>query len=185
MKMPEWNSETAEWYASRYGDYPTNTLAIDHLSLSDGATIVDVGCGTGSALRHAATRVINGRFIGIDPVPRMLDIAREQTVGHPAAHQISYLEGSAESLPVPDACADFVLAFDSFDHWQDKARGLREIRRVLHPQGAFVVVKDGGIPDAAKARQAFVGALANAGLNIDSEEIIDGQGVSFTMWVCR
>lgn len=183
--MSEWTSETAEWYASRYGDYPTNFLAIDALRINDGMTVVDVGCGTGSALRHAASRVQNGRFIGIDPVPRMVEIAREQTAGHPAADRITFCEGSAEKLPVSNASADLVLAFDSFDHWQDKVRGLNEIRRVLQPRGELVIVKDGGVPGGAKARQAFENALAKAGFDIVHREKIESKAVSFAIWVCR
>jgi len=27
--MTEWDSDTAEWYAENYGEYPTNRLAVD------------------------------------------------------------------------------------------------------------------------------------------------------------
>ena len=86
--MPEWDSETAEWYAQNYGEYPTNRLAVDALDLPEDAVIVDVGCGTGAALRHAAVKVRRGHLIGIDPVPRMIEIARERLEGHPAAARI-------------------------------------------------------------------------------------------------
>ncbi len=82
--MTEWNTETAEWYAEKFGEYPTNRLAVDTLDLQPDATILDIGCGTGSALRHAAEKVIHGSLIGIDPVPRMMEIAKEKTHSHPA-----------------------------------------------------------------------------------------------------
>lgn len=182
--MTEWNVETAEWYARNYGEYATNRLAVEVLELDRDSVIVDVGCGTGSALRHAASTVTVGTLIGVDPVPRMIEIARQETALHLGAERIDFREGSAENLPVDDGAADIVLAFDSFDHWQNKERGLGEIRRVLRPKGCLVVVKDGGLPGGAEARRAFVEILTRAGFAVAREEQIDAEGVSFTLWVC-
>ena len=183
--MSVWNAETAEWYARKYGEHATNRLAVQALDLAPGSVIVDVGCGTGSALRHAAARVTNGTFIGIDPVLRMLDIASERAASHPSEARIEFREGSAEALPVEDDVADLVFAFDSFDHWQDKTRGLAEIRRILHPAGRLVAAKDGAVPGGPRARKVFRDALALAGFAECSKQNIAADGVSFTLWICR
>ena len=182
--MSEWNAETAEWYAHKYGEHATNRLAVDALDLTPLAVIVDVGCGTGSALRHAATRVPRGTFIGIDPIPRMLEIARERAAAHPGGARIDFREGSAEALPVGDDVADLVLAFDSFDHWQDTRLGLAEVWRVLEAGGRLVVVRDDAVPGGSGARRAFREALARAGFAECSKRSIAADGVAFTMWVC-
>ena len=182
--MMNWDNDTAEWYAQKYGNYPTNNLAVNSLDLCFNSTIVDVGCGTGSALRHAAIQVTSGTLIGIDPVPRMLEIARKQTENHPACARITFLEGTASNLPVEDALADFAFAFDSFDHWVDKKRGLSEIRRILRPKGSLIVVKDGGIPGGKNAITAFASALEDTGFIISQERQITGEQISFTLWEC-
>lgn len=182
--MSSWDTETAEWYAQKYGEYPTNRLAVEALDLAADSTIVDVGCGTGSALRHAANQVTNGTLIGVDPVPRMIEIAREETAGHPASKRITFYQGSAEDLPIANAVADCVLAFDSFAHWKDKLRGLSEIRRILHASGHLVVVKDGGLPGGTKAQQTFIAMLAKVGFILIRERQIEEADVSFTMWEC-
>ena len=84
----------------------------------------------------------------------MVEIARERIV---------YYQASAEKLPIKDACSDVVLAFDSYDHWQDQAQGLKEVRRVLKPDGLFVVVKDGGLPNITNAKKEFLSGLLDAG----------------------
>ncbi|MCL4836224.1 MAG: methyltransferase domain-containing protein [Caldilineaceae bacterium] len=180
----EWTTETAEWYAAHYGEYATNSLAVDALDLPANAVIVDVGCGAGPALRHASQRVTTGALIGVDPVPRMVEIAQARAADHPAAARLEFRVGSAESLPVDDGVADFVFAFDSFDHWQDKAAGLAEVRRILRPAGQLVVVKDGGVPGGAKAAKAFVKRLTDAGFALAREETIEVDEVSFTLWIC-
>lgn len=183
--MSKWTTETAEWYAQQYGEYATNRLGIDALNLSADAVIVDIGCGTGSALRHASVQVTQGQLIGIDPVPRMVEIAKEQTAMHPASARIEFHIGPAESLPIDDSLADFVLAFDSFDHWQDKAQGLQEVWRVLKDEGQFAVIKDGGLPDGSKARTEFMNALGQADFEILNERDIAQDDISFKMWVCK
>jgi len=154
--MSEWNAETAQWYADKYGEYATNCLAFDALDVAPDAAIVDVGCGTGSALRRVAARAPRGQLVGVNPVPRMLKIARERAVDHPEGHRIEFRKGPAESLPIDHDHADLVFAFDSIDHWHDKAAGLSEVRRVLRPAGRLVVVKDGGVPGGSKARREFL-----------------------------
>ncbi|MEM8484625.1 MAG: class I SAM-dependent methyltransferase [Bacteroidota bacterium] len=182
--MSKWDNETAEWYAQHYGEYPTNRLAIEALTLPAKADVVDVGCGTGAALRHAAQYVTEGKLIGIDPVPRMVEIAKAHTQAHAAAARITYLQGAAESLPLKNACADVVLAFDSFDHWVDRAKGLAEVYRILRRDGVFVIVKDGGLPGGADARQRFVDALEVGRFSIASEREMKEGSVSFTLWAC-
>ena len=183
--MGEWNAETVEWYAKKYGEYATNRLAVDALELSPDAIIVDVGCGTGAALRHVAPRVADGTLVGVDPMPRMIEIARERAASHPEGSRIDFREGPAEKLPVDDGFADVVFAFDSIDHWHDQERGLAEIRRVLKPAGQLFVVKDGGVPGGAEARGAFVDGLVASGFEVTSEQALAGEDVAFTMWQCR
>lgn len=173
--MSEWTAETAEWYAEHYGEYATNRVAVDRLELAPDATVLDIGCGTGAALRHAAGRVTRGRLIGVDPVPRMLEIARERAEGV----AIEFHEGSAARLPVDDAQCDVVLALDSLDHWSDVAVGLAEVRRVLAPGGRLVLVKDASVPATHPHREA----LEAAGFSVDNEAHVEAEGVAFDCWL--
>lgn len=177
--MSEWNAETAEWYAKKYGDYPTNRLGIDELSLLDNSVIVDIGCGTGTALRYAALKIAGGIFIGVDPVPRMVEIANDMTLNHKARNQIEFRVGSAESLPVDDNIADFVLAFDSIDHWQDIDKGLIEVTRILHADGALAIVKDKSLPGAKQALENLSDKLNFMGYSSVARKEISKEGVSF------
>lgn len=179
----DWNNETAERYARKYGDCATNRIPVEQIQLPSQANIVDIGCGTGATLRRAADFITDGALIGIDPVPRMIEIARGQTAAHQAGNRIEFRLGSAENLPVADDFADFVFAFDSFDFWGDKERGLAEVRRILRPDGRFVVVKDFDMPDAEDSGLAFIELLGRSDLSLLSERFIEAEGVSFTIWV--
>ncbi len=183
--MNEWNAEAAEWYAAKYGEYATNRLAADATEVAPDAVVVDVGCGTGSALRRIAPRVPDGTLFGFDPIPRMLEIAKQRASEDPNGHRIGFRLAPAERLPLEDASADLVFAFDTIDHWRDKTAGLREIRRVLRPEGRLVVVKDGGLPFGAEAKREFLEDLDRTGLKVMRESGLAEDDVTCTMWVCR
>ena len=178
--MNKWNAETVEWYANNYGEYDTNKWGVEALTLSPKLTVVDIGCGTGCALRHVVKKVTNGKLIGIDPIPRMVQIAKERTDDS----RISYKVGPAEQVPIDSGIADIVLAFDSFDHWQNQTQGLKEVKRILKPEGLFVVIKDGGVPKGDKYRQTFLDKLQKTGLALTNERSIEKDDISFVMWEC-
>ncbi|GAA3578348.1 class I SAM-dependent methyltransferase [Marinobacter xestospongiae] len=181
--MNQWDTETAEWYAKNYGEYATNRLGVENIDLATDSTIVDIGCGTGCALRHASNYVTDGVLIGIDPVPRMIEIARQQTGNHPASHRITFREGSAEHLPVEDSLADIVFAFDSFDHWKDQEQGLTEVRRILKARGQLVLVKDGGLPARSDYEKKIIDLLKDAGFELVTKKDITENSIECTRWV--
>lgn len=182
--MTEWTATTAEWYAAAYGEYATHRLGVDAFDVASDAVVVDVGCGTGSALRRIATRVVHGRLIGVDPTPRMISIARERASHDPNGARIEFVVAPAESIPLEDASADVVLAFDSIDHWRDTVTGLGEVHRVLKPNGRLVVVKDGAVPGASKAVRSVDALLAGAGFVVRDRRRLTEGSVTCTVWIC-
>jgi SAM-dependent methyltransferase len=137
-----WDDETAEWYVEHYGDHATNRMAVERAHLRAGDRIVDVGCGSGEAVREAAARLQEGRVTGVDPTPAMIRIARELSASHPGQERIQFLEGSAEDIPLPDASVTVVMAINSLHHWQDAAAGLAEATRVLVPGGRLLIADE-------------------------------------------
>jgi ubiquinone/menaquinone biosynthesis C-methylase UbiE len=105
--------------------------------------VVDIGCGPGAAARYAAT--LGATVTGVDPAPVMLRVARRLT----RSRNVRYVEGSAEALPVPDAAASVVWTIASVHHWRDVDEGLREVRRILRPDGRFVAIERRTEPGAA------------------------------------
>jgi ubiquinone/menaquinone biosynthesis C-methylase UbiE len=97
--------------------------------------VLDVGCGTGQLLRRIDRRFPDAELVGVDPAPGMVKQARAAR----SDGRIDFVNGSAESLPFPDAHFDLVLTTLSFHHWADQQQGLHEIRRVLRSGGLFVL----------------------------------------------
>jgi ubiquinone/menaquinone biosynthesis C-methylase UbiE len=110
-------------------------LAAELARLVPGDLVVDVGCGPGVAARHAAR--LHAAVTGVDPAPVMLRVARALT----RQADVRYVEGTAESLPLPDDCATVMWSIATVHHWRDIDAGLQEVRRVLRPGGRFVVLE--------------------------------------------
>lgn len=101
--------------------------------------VVDLGAGTGIFSRQLA--VAGHAVLPVEPDPGM----RRQLVA--AAPALEPLDGSAESIPLPDASVDAVTAAQSY-HWFDPERAHAEIARVLRPGGVFCPlwnVRDEGV----------------------------------------
>jgi ubiquinone/menaquinone biosynthesis C-methylase UbiE len=111
-------------------------LAVDLASVSDADRVVDIGCGPGAAARGAAQR--GATVVGVDPAPMMLRLAGAVTRGQP---NITWSQGTAEELPLPDGWATVAWSLRTVHHWKDVTAGLAELRRVLAPAGRFVVME--------------------------------------------
>jgi ubiquinone/menaquinone biosynthesis C-methylase UbiE len=117
-------------------------FAIDLARLDVTDHVVDVGCGPGTAVRRASR--LGARATGIDPARVMLRVAR--LLG--SSDRVTYLEGVAESLPLPGASATVVWSLASVHHWPDLEGAIAEVLRVLEPGGRFVVVEHRSRPGA-------------------------------------
>lgn len=98
-----------------------------------GKKILDIGCGPRGSLEWAEEAACR---IGIDPlaaVYRQLGTAR---------HSMQYVSCGAESLPFADASFDVVCSLNSLDHVDDLDKVIGEIKRVLAPQGYFLLISD-------------------------------------------
>ena len=116
------------------------TLALAANIVHQPTNVLDIGCGTGKLLRQAHTYWLQAQLIGVDPANGMIEVAKRLT---PDA---TFYTGMAEALPLQDASVDLALSTLSFHHWQDQAAGIREVARVLRPEGCFILV-DASFPD--------------------------------------
>jgi ubiquinone/menaquinone biosynthesis C-methylase UbiE len=139
QEVEVWDDETAEQYVAKWGKHPTNRMTVEVAGLRPEDVVVDVGCGSGEAVRVAAEYVVRGHAIGVDPSPAMIRIATEQTRDHACADRIRFVEGPAEKLPLESGGASVVLAINSLSHWAQPDAGLEEVWRALAPGGRFLI----------------------------------------------
>lgn len=113
---------------------------LDYTQFPENSTILDLGCGTGKMLNRILKNYPSIKAIGYDFSAEMLREAQEKN-NYP--EQISFVEGNVETLPFPDNSFDAVFNSISFLHYPDPEKVLREIKRVLKPQGKYYLADYG------------------------------------------
>jgi demethylmenaquinone methyltransferase/2-methoxy-6-polyprenyl-1,4-benzoquinol methylase len=153
---PDKRSRVQRMFANIAPSYDLNnrlhSLGIDQLwrrkavalaQVQPGDVIVDVACGTGDlTLQFEAARQrlgTTGRVFGIDFTFEMLPPARRKTLSRSGA--ATFAVGDAQSLPLPDACANIVSIAFGIRNVANTPAALAEFRRVLKPGGRLVILE--------------------------------------------
>lgn len=103
------------------------------------ATLLDLGCGHGRFLRWLAPRA--SKLIGLDRSWRLLNIAGISQQEAPLGVPCGLVWGSAQELPFTTASLDAITCVRVVQHLPDQDKAYAEIRRVLRPGGALVLVQ--------------------------------------------
>ncbi|MDF9814849.1 class I SAM-dependent methyltransferase [Streptomyces sp. SPB162] len=122
----------AEYAASRPTYPPELFDAVEELSERSltGATVIDVGAGTG-----IGTRLLGERGARVTAVEPGAGMAAQFGAALPA---VPLVRADGNALPFADGAADFVTYAQAW-HWTDPARSVPEALRVLRPDGALAM----------------------------------------------
>jgi SAM-dependent methyltransferase len=132
----DFGKTVADYARYRAGFPPELFERLAHMGLGlPGQKLLDLGTGTGALARVFAKAGCN--VTGLDPSVELLTKAREMDAEVNVA--VSYIEGTAEKTGLPNAAVDVVTAAVCW-HWFDPDRAAQEVRRVLLPGGAVVIV---------------------------------------------
>lgn len=115
-----------------FGNLEANLRFIaDSRALRPGASILEIGSGTGTLLYRLRQQGYDVR--GVEVNAQLLEEARRWYGDLP----LDQVRGT--TLPFADATFDIVMSFDVFEHIPDSDAHLREVRRVLRPGGRYLV----------------------------------------------
>ena len=135
-------------------------------SLTPGQTVLDLGSGGGIDCFLAARKVgPQGRVIGVDMTPAMLEKARASQVKI-GMENVDFRLGEIEHLPVADGTVDVIISNCVINLSPDKPQVFREAYRALKSGGKLAVsdiVTDGPLPPEIKSSlSAWAGCIAGA-----------------------
>ncbi|UCF28430.1 MAG: DUF2652 domain-containing protein [Chloroflexota bacterium] len=121
--------------------------------IKPGEYVLDIGCGAGLDSLIAARMVgPEGKVIGVDMTPEMIEKARQNAVEE-SIENVEFTENYSEQLPVPTEWADVIISNGAINLSPDKDQVFDEIYRVLKPGGrlqiADILVQK-AVPNSAK-----------------------------------
>ena len=146
------------WYHTPRGAWIGDTefdLLYANLRPVPGASVLDVGCGTGYFTRRFARAGL--RVTGIDADAAAIRYAKSMTVANE-----HYLAGDARTLPFPDAHFDYGVAITSFCFIADSVRALTELARITRRRVALGLLNRHSLLYRQKGRHGGQGAYRGA-----------------------
>ena len=116
--------------------------------------VLDVATGTGDLAITLANACEGATVIGIDPSANMLAIARAKVAKRGLSDRVTLALGDAQALPQKNCEIDAATIAFGIRNVPDRARGLRELARVVRPGGRIAVLELG------EPRPGVFGAMA-------------------------
>lgn len=103
--------------------------------------ILEVGCGRGGGASYIAEHFNPESYIGMDISINAIDLANKLY----STHNLKFIEGDAESIPLNDQSVDVVINVESSHSYGSVDNFLNEVKRVLKPGGYFLLadLRDG------------------------------------------
>ena len=151
--MSDWDAATYHDVAEPQEEWGLKVLS--RLELSGDETVLDAGCGSGRMTRHLVDRVPEGRVIGVDSSPSMIELARENL-----GDRADLREGSLLDLDL-DEEVDAIFSNATF-HWViDHERLFDRLHAALRP---------GGVIEAQCGGQGNIAEVENALMNLEGDE---------------
>lgn len=129
-----------EFTGERYVPSVDGAIKYEHLhryalslEFAEGRSVLDIACGEGygSALLARVAKSV----VGVDIDPTTLNYARQRYYNH----NLKFLVGSCEAIPLPDHSVEVVTSFETIEHHDKHEEMMLEIKRVLTPNGLLII----------------------------------------------
>lgn len=113
------------------------TKIVEVMSPQPGERILDVGCGTGFAVRQLSQRLTTGKVCGVDISQAMLAKAKTNTAD---CENVELLLGDAANLPYENDKFERLMCVNCFHYFPNVAKVIQEFHRVLKPGGMVYIL---------------------------------------------
>ncbi len=163
--------------------YLARRAILSELAISPGASIADVGAGTGLFSRLFAKSVGEAGWVyAVDISPRFIEHINRQA----NAMDLNNITGvlcAENSINLPPQSVDVVFVCDTYHHFEYPKSTLASIYRALKPGGEFVVIDFDRIPGKSRewllghvraGKEVFRSEIMDAGFVLDQEVAIEG-----------
>jgi ubiquinone/menaquinone biosynthesis C-methylase UbiE len=116
-------------------------VALNALKIAQGASVADIGAGSGYITVRLAARVgATGRVFANDVQPQMLNILARR-LNNANITNVTLIEGTLDDPRLPPASVDLVLMVDVYHELSQPQAILRHLRESLKPGGRLVLLE--------------------------------------------
>jgi ubiquinone/menaquinone biosynthesis C-methylase UbiE len=122
---------------SKYGKISCENI-YNHLKDKEYKKLLDIGCGTGYLIDMLA-KEYDAEYTGLDLSTEMIKQAKSKNIKNAI-----FVEGRSAELPFDDNTFDIVTCSQSFHHYPETDKPMKEARRVLK-QGGLYILSDTGV----------------------------------------
>ena len=122
---------------SKYGKISCENI-YNYLKDKEYKKLLDIGCGTGYLINMLAKKQ-DAEFTGLDLSPEMIKQAKSKNIKNAI-----FVEGKSDELSFNDNTFDIVTCSQSFHHYPETDKPMKEARRVLK-QGGLYILSDTGV----------------------------------------
>jgi ubiquinone/menaquinone biosynthesis C-methylase UbiE len=169
---------------------------LEHVSVANHFTILDVGCGGGRTVSKLTALATRGKVYGVDYSDESVAATKRTNARSIDLGRVEIRHGSVSHLPFPDAMFDLITAVETHFWWPDLPSDMREVFRVLKPGGALTLIAEiykGAHTTAAKLVEKYASRTGITLLSVDEHrELFASAGYSNVQvveerpkgWIC-
>jgi ubiquinone/menaquinone biosynthesis C-methylase UbiE len=143
--------------------------AVEMLQLKPADAVLEIGFGPGISIERIIPLIPQGHYAGVDHSDVMVQQATQRNAAAVRSGRVALHTSSADHLPFPDAQFDKVLAINSLHIWGNVEQALREVHRVLKPNGLIAIFEQPisavSSAELEARRQRIIARLQTAGFS--------------------
>jgi ubiquinone/menaquinone biosynthesis C-methylase UbiE len=169
---------------------------LEHISIENHHTILDVGCGGGRTVSKLAAIATQGKVYGVDYSDESVAATKRTNSRCLDLGRVDVRQGSVSQLPFPDGMFDLVTAVETHFWWPNLPGDMREVSRVMKPGGTLVLIAEiykGANTMAAKLAEKYASQTGMTLLSVNEHrELFTNAGYSDVQiieerdkgWIC-
>ena len=132
--------ETMEFTGERFVPEEDGNIVLEHLhrylqasEIVAGKTVLDIASGEGYGSAMLAQKAVS--VIGVDISEEAIRHAKNRYI----KDNLEFRVGSCAAIPLPDACVDMIVSFETIEHHDQHEKMMEEFKRVLRPGGLILI----------------------------------------------
>ncbi|MCU4770091.1 class I SAM-dependent methyltransferase [Bacillus toyonensis] len=116
--------------------------ALQKVHIKTDAVILDIGCGGGKTIHTLSKRTTFGKIYGIDYSDQAVENSKKANMKAVKTGKVIIHQANVSSIPYNTNFFDLITAFQTHYFWPDVEHDIKEVLRVLQPNGSFLLVAE-------------------------------------------